>query len=132
MPTPSPNGPTIFVEEGTNELAAVNSVTFVRGPFTLIDNHNFSSDRRTRIIFFTTNLGFIQLSQPDVAALSVEVAGFSVPVESVGPFSFPGFEGSYIVVRLPDLPPGNWPLSIRLRGVNSINSPTLRIDSPPP
>src|SRR5207244_2543834 len=47
-------GPTIIVEEGSNRIAAIDSVTFVRGPFTLSDDHNFSSDHRTRIIFFTS------------------------------------------------------------------------------
>ena len=129
--SPPPSGPTIFVAQGTNLLAAVDSVTFVRGPFTLTDDHNFSSDHRTRIIFFTTDLGFAQPSQPNVSILSVEVGGFSVPVERVGPFSFPGVSGSYIVVRLPDLPTGDWPLSIRLNGMNSSNSPTLTIRAGP-
>jgi hypothetical protein len=122
---------TIFVEEGTNKLAAVDSVTFVRGPFTLTNDYNFSSDHRTRVIFFTTNLGFVQPGQPDIATLSVEVGGFSLAVESVGPSSFAGIDASYIVFRLPNLPPGDWPLIIRLRGVNSSNSPTLSIRAGP-
>jgi hypothetical protein len=121
----------IFVEEGTNQLAAVDSVTLVRGPFTLTDDNNFSSDHRTRIVFFTTNLGFTQPTQPDVTTLSVEVGGFALAVESVGPSSFGGLDVSYIVFRLPDLPPGNWPLSIRLHGVPSTNSPTISIRAGP-
>lgn len=117
--------PTIFVEEGTNKLAAVDSVTFARGPFELPNNHNFSSDQRTRIIFFTTDLGFSQTTQPDLNTLSVQVAGNSFPVEAVGPISTTS--GSYIVFRLPDLMAGTYPLSIRVRGVNSTNSPDLII-----
>ena len=130
-PTPPPNGPTIFVEQGTSLLVAVDSVTFVRGPFMLSDDHNFSTDHRTRIVFFTTSLGFAQPSQPSGATLSVEVGGFSVPVERVGPSSFAGVDASYIVFRLPDLPPGDWPLSIRLQGILSNNSPILRIAASP-
>lgn len=117
--------PTIFVVEGTNELAAVDSVTLVRGPFELPNNHNFSMDQRTRITFFTTDLGFNQTTQPDLNTLSVQVAGNSFPVEAVGPTSTTS--GSFIVFRLPDLPAGTYPLSIRVRGVNSTNSPNLVI-----
>jgi hypothetical protein len=116
---------TIFVVEGTNQLAAVDSVTLVRGPFELTNTHNFSSDQRRRIIFFTTDLGFSQTTQPDVNTLSVQIAGNSFAVEAVGPNSTTS--GSYIVFRLPDLSPGTYPLSIRVRGVNSTNSPDVII-----
>ena len=108
-------------------MAAVDSVTFVRGPFSVTDEHNFSSDQRTRIIFFTTDLGFAQPTQADINTLSVQLAGDSYPVESVGPSSFSGVAASYIVLRLPVLSEGDYPLSIRLNGVNSANSPTLKI-----
>jgi len=127
----SVQGSTIFVEEGSNRLAAYDSVTHVHGPFALTDNFNFSSDHRTRIIFFTTSLGFSAPAQPDNATLSVQVGGFSVPVEIVGPITISGNNFSYIMLRLPDLPPGDWPLSIQARGVNSINSPTLTIIASP-
>jgi hypothetical protein len=117
--------PTIFVVDGTNELAAVDSVTLVRGPFALSNSHNFSIDQRTRITFFTTDLGFNQITQPDLNTLSVQINGNSFPVEAVGPVSTTS--GSFIVFRLPDLPAGTYPLSIRVRGVNSTNSPNLVI-----
>lgn len=118
--------PTIFVEEGTNNLAAVDSVTFVRGPFTLADPHNFSGDQRTRILFFTNDLGFTQTSQPGVNTLSVQLNGNSLAVENVGPNAAIG--GSYIVFRLPDgLAPGTYPLGVRFNTVNSTNTPDLTI-----
>jgi hypothetical protein len=55
----------------------------------------------------------------------VQIAGNSFPVEAVGPISTTS--GSYIVFRLPDLMAGTYPLSIRVRGVNSTNSPDLII-----
>ncbi|HEX6716281.1 MAG TPA: M12 family metallo-peptidase [Pyrinomonadaceae bacterium] len=116
--------PIIFVEEGTSHLAAVDSVTFVRGPFALTNTHNFSSDQRTRIMFFTTDLGFSDI-QPPVNILSVQIGGNSYPVEAVGSNSTTN--GSYIVFRLPDLAPGTYPLGIRVRGVNSSNTPDLTI-----
>lgn len=119
---------TIFVEEDTINAAALNSVTFVRGPFTLTDNFNFSSDHRTRVIFFTSNLNLISAGPPDQSVLTVRADGILLPIESVGPISLPGLGASYIVVRLPDgLLPGALPLTITLRGVTSSNSPTLRI-----
>jgi hypothetical protein len=117
------------VENGTTQLAALDSVTFVHGPFTLTDAHNFSGDQRTRIIFFSTDLGFTQPKQPDIDTLSVQIDGNSYAVESSGPDSLIG--GSYIVFRLPDLAPNTYPLSIRVRGVSSINSPTVTISSSP-
>jgi hypothetical protein len=106
-------------------LAAVDSVTLVRGPFALTNPHNFSTDQHTRIIFFTTDLGFSQITQPDVNTLSVQIGGNSYPVEAVGPNST--LDGSFIVFRLPDLQVGTYPLSIRARGDTSINSPDLII-----
>lgn len=91
--------PVIFSETGTSNVAALDSVTFVRGPFPLLNPHNFSSDQRTRIIFFTSDLG---LTQPN-ASLSVRASGVTLPVESVGPLlGVPGLVGSYIVVRFPE------------------------------
>jgi hypothetical protein len=125
-PTPNPLAPTIFIEEGTvNRALALDSVTFVRGPFRVLTSHNFSPDSHTRLILFTTNLG---LSQPD-PGLTVQAAGFPLTVENVGTVTgVAGLAASYIVVRLPDgLPAGDLPLLITLRGVPSNNSPTIGI-----
>jgi hypothetical protein len=119
----------LFVENGTTQLAAFDSVTFARGPFTLTNTHNFSVDQRTRIIFFSTDLGFPQATQPDIDTLSVQIGGNSYAVESAGPDATIG--ASYIVFRLPDLAADTYPLSIRVRGVNSINSPTMTVSSSP-
>jgi len=119
----------LFLETGTNNIAAVDSVTLTRGPFALTNTHNYSSDQRTRILFFTTNLGLPQTFQPNTSTLSVQIGVNSYPVESVGPNSTIG--GSAIVFRLPDLSPGNYPLGIRLNGVNSSNAPNLQIISSP-
>jgi hypothetical protein len=132
--TTSMTGPTIFVDSVTGELAAIDSITFVRGPFTLTDNYNFSSDNHTRIIFFTTDLGLPQTFQPNTDTLSVQLDGGGTlyPVEIVGPNAVIG--GSYIVFRLPDsLTPGLHSLAIRLNGANGVsstNSPTFMISQP--
>ena len=111
------------------DLAAVDSVTLVRGPFALTANNNFSAEKRTRILFFATDLGFPQAAQPDINTLSVQIGGNSYPVEAVGPNSTTC--GSYVVFRLPDLAPNTYQLGIRVRGVNSTNTPNLTIVASP-
>lgn len=117
-------GPWIFVEEGSgfNQAAAINALTSVRGPFKVIDNFNLSSDRRTRVTIFTSNLF---MNQPN-ASLTVYAGPMSMPIEAVGPI--PGVDGSYITFRLMDgMSPGNLPLQVVLYGVNSRNNPILTI-----
>ena len=117
--------PQIYVEAGNNNAAAVDSVTFVRGPFRVIDPYNFSGDQRTRLILFASDLG---LTQPNQSLLTVQAGGFDLPVEAVGPVTgVTGLTGSYVIVRLPDnLPTGNHQLTLTLGGVTS-NTTTLSI-----
>ena len=83
--------------------AALNSVTFLRGPFQILDPHNFAIDGHTRIIIFTNDLGLTNPPLNDAAVLRVELSGTSVPLEAYGPLTgTPGLTGSYIVVKLPD------------------------------
>jgi uncharacterized protein (TIGR03437 family) len=115
-----------LIEEGSNNRAvALDSVTFVRGPFSVLTDYNCSADGHTRVILFTSSLG---LSQPNASALTVQAMGIYLTVESVGPVSgVTGFVASYIVVRLPDgLPPGDLPLVVTLNGAMS-NTATLSI-----
>jgi len=123
---PVPPSPTIFVEQGSNKAAALDSVTQLRGPFSVLNTHNFSADSHTRVILFTSNLG---LSQPNDAILSVRANGILLTVEKVGTVSgVPNLDASYIIVRLPDgLPSGSLPLTLTLNGVVSSNTPTLEI-----
>ncbi len=83
--TPTP--PVIFTEEGTANAAALNSVTFVRGPFKIRDSHNFNVDGNTRIILFTSNLGVTSPPIPQTSTLSVQANGVNLPVENVGPIT---------------------------------------------
>ena len=120
-------GPSIFTEQGaTNRAIALDSVTWVRGPFRVLTDHNFSPDHHTRVILFTSDLG---MTQPDSTQLIVRAGGVLLTVENVGPIvGVSGMSASYIVVRLPDgLPTGDLPLVITLRGSASLNSPTLSI-----
>ena len=112
--------PVIVTEEGTNNALALESVNFVKGPFRSSNLNNFSGDQRTRIILITSSLRLTQSDLSEPGVLVVDASGVNLPVENVGPFSLPGFPGSYIVVRLPDnLPTGPLELRVKLRGVSS-------------
>ncbi len=107
-------------------LAAVDSVTHVRGPFSNFNTHNLSTtgDTRTRIILFTSDLGLNPTD--DLSVLKVSASGIPLVVESVGPNN--ALAGtSYIIVRVDGLAPGNYALTVSLRGVDSTNSPTMTI-----
>jgi Tol biopolymer transport system component len=116
-----PPPPGVITEEGTNNAIAVNSVTFVRGPFRILDPHNFSLDGHTRITLFTTSLGLTSPPIPQASTLSVKANGVDLPVEFIGQTTgVPGLSGSYIIVRLPaGLPTGNLSLTVTVRGVTT-------------
>jgi len=110
--------PVILLETGTSNAAAVDSVTFVRGPFHVTDNFNFSGDHLTRIIIFT-----LPLANPD-QTLSVKASGIDLPIESVGNVTgVSGLNASYIIVKLPPGLQVNQPttfgLTVTLRNVTS-------------
>jgi Bacterial pre-peptidase C-terminal domain/Viral BACON domain len=120
--------PFVWLENGTTNAFAVHSVTFVRGPFQILDSHNFSTDGHTRIILFTSGLGLTQADLVDPAVLVVTVQtttgtpvlGFTLPIEAVGPYAGAGLTGSYIVVKIPDgIPTGQFELRVRLRQTTS-------------
>ena len=122
--TSAPAAPMILLEEGTIEIGAVlDSVTRLRGPFTVLTPHNLSADRRRRLILFTSDLG---LAQGDTTGLSVEASGIPLMVETAGPFPSVGGT-SYVIVKLPDLPPNTYALTVRLNSRSSTNAPTIRI-----
>jgi len=118
----------IIAEHNSDRVAAVDSVTLVRGPFAPTTNFNFSADHRTRITILIFGLG---LNSSDVSVVTVQAVGLSLSVENIGPLTAPGFSATYIVARLPEeIPAGNWPLTVTVRGVASSNSPFLAIARP--
>ena len=115
-----PGPPAVLTETGTFNVAAVSSITYLRGPFQIFDPHNFSVDGHTRIVLLTTDLELEQQQNPDPGVIRVQAGGVNLPVESVGRTSGGVSNGSYIIVKLPDgLPNGNLSLTVTLRGLTS-------------
>ena len=118
--------PTVRTEEGTNRAVALDSVTFVRGPFSKFGVHNFSVDQRTRVMLFTSNVG-LGPSDNLSGVLSVQVQGVSLSIERVD--AVPGLtDTSYLIVKLDGATPvgTNLPLTVTLRGATS-NTATIDI-----
>ncbi|MGZ5436746.1 MAG: Calx-beta domain-containing protein [Pyrinomonadaceae bacterium] len=124
--------PVILLEEGTtNRAAALDAITWLKAPFKVLNFFNFTSDNHTRVMLFTSDLA---MTQPDSSQLTVRAGGVALTVENVGPIAgVTGMSASYIIVRLPDgLPSGDLPVVVTLRGLASVNSPTLAIASSGP
>jgi hypothetical protein len=114
--------PTVLLEDGTANLAALDSVTHLRGPFPITTGSNFSGDTHTRIILFTTALGIN--SGGSLAGLTVQAKDslggtYNLPVENAGPLAGQA-SFSYVVVRLTDaLPAGPLTVTVTLNGATS-------------
>jgi hypothetical protein len=122
--------PRFLIPENNNSnyIAAIDSVTFVRGPFHVVSNHNFSADGLTRVLFLVYGVG---LTTADTSAVSVQAAGRSLPVDNVGPFTASGLSATYVIVVLPaNFPQGDWPMTVTVRGAPSSNNPLLSIAGP--
>ncbi len=122
--TPGSNGaPTLLTEANTNRALALDSVIFVRDPFSLTVPVNFGSDQRTRVMLFA--LGLELLPGEDISVVTAQAEDsahriYPLTVESLGKVSsFDWF--TQLNVRLPDglAGAGDVLVSISLRGVES-------------
>jgi hypothetical protein len=113
--------PIVLTETGTSRAVAFDSVTQVKGPFTITGLFNFSADRLTRVMIHTSSLGQISFND-----LTVRINGVPMTIETFG--NLPGVPGaSYITVRLSStLPTGTLPLTVSVQGVTS-NAATIDI-----
>lgn len=113
--------PKLLTEEDSERAIALDSVTWTR-LFPFIADHNFSSDRRTRIMLFAINIGAADQNTAAVTAQAEDAAHIlhSLSVEYVG--KVPGLDWlTQIVVKLPEsLQSGGdaW-MQINVRGVAS-------------
>jgi len=120
--------PQLLTDMDTSKLAALESVTFRKEPFTVVSEHFFSSDQRTRLVLFGVNLELRpdeNLSAITIQAEDSQQRKYLLPVEAIN--SVPGFPWlSQVTVKLPDELQGIgdlW-LSVSLRGVQSNKVPT--------
>jgi uncharacterized delta-60 repeat protein len=102
--TASTNAPVLQTEANTDDALALDSVTFVRVPFSVNNEHNFSADGRTRIVLLATNLTLASGENSSAVTVQAQASGGAIhqlAVEHVG--QVPGFEWlTQVVVKLPD------------------------------
>ncbi len=115
--------PKLLTEENTDRAIALDSVTFVRDPFSLTTPYNFSLDQRTRIMLFAIGLELLPGEAPSVVTAEAEDSAhtlYPLTIEYVA--RVPNFDWlTQVNVRLPDGFPiaGDVWISISLRGVAS-------------
>lgn len=121
--TAAPVAPKLLTEENTERAIALESVTMLRDPFSLISTHNFSSDGRTRIMLFATDIELGQgegVSTVTAQAEDSQQRTYPLTVEYVG--KVPNLDWlTQVVVKLPDEleSAGDIWVSINVRGVAS-------------
>ena len=104
--------------DGSQRAIALDSVTFLRDPFAVFNQHNFSSDERSRIALFAFDLNLVQGDVVTVQAEDAQHVIHQLPVEFAG--AVPNLDGLWqIVVRLTDLAPGDYLVRFTLRGTPS-------------
>ena len=122
--------PLLAMEENSFRAAALDAVTMVREPFSLTNDHNFSSDHRTRLMLFVA--GIELLPSESLSAVQVQLEDnahrvYPLTVEDMR--KAPGFDNlSQIVVRLPDSiqMQGDFNISVTFRGATG-NRPLIEI-----
>ena len=123
-PVPTPGDPPVLLTEGGGARAvALDSVTWLRGPFSVLTPHNFSADGRTRVMLFAANAELRPGEGASVVTAQAEDSQgrvYPLPVEYAG--RVPGFSFlTQVNVRLPDELAGRgdvW-VSLSVRGVVS-------------
>ena len=92
--------PKLLTHSTSDHAVAFNAATFVREPFSLFTEQNFSFDKRTRLVLFVTELQ-CNTSGTLVTAKNSVFGPISLPIEHIG--RVPGFDWlTQIQVVLPD------------------------------
>lgn len=118
-PTPAPV-PVLLTQGSTDRAVALHSTQFTREPFPVSSAVNLSSDHRTRIMLFATNLDFLPgetVSSVSVRASDSRGITYDLAVEQVGKVS--NFSWlTAVTVRLPDdqTITGDLVMSLGMRG----------------
>jgi len=118
--------PLILTDELTARAVALDSVTMLHEPFSLRNIFNFSSDQRTRIMFFATGVDLLPGESIQVQLEDTEHHLYPLIVEDIR--KLPNFNFSQITVKLPDsiTVEGDFQLSLTFHGVTS-NKPLIQI-----
>jgi endonuclease/exonuclease/phosphatase family metal-dependent hydrolase len=123
-PAPPPPAPPVLLTQGTTDRAiAMHSTLFTDEPFAVRSPVNMSSDQRTRIMLFATNLDLMAgetTSSVSVRARDSRGISYDLPVEQVN--KVPNFTWlSEVVVKLPDdtTIAGDLVVTVGLRGAVS-------------
>ena len=132
-PTPTP-APILLVDENTNRGAVLDSVNWLRDPFSISTIYNFSADGHTRVMLFAMNVELQpgeNLSIVTAEAEDAQQTVYPLLVEYVGNTPNQNWLAQ-INVRLPDnlANAGNVLVSIKVRGVQS-NKVLVSIRPPP-
>jgi glucose/arabinose dehydrogenase len=107
--TVQPLPPILATEDSNDSAVALNSVTLMRDPFPLTDPFNLSTDSRTRVMFFASNLSLApgeDASFITARAVDGQMNIYPLTVEFAG--AVPGFSSfTEVVIVLPgNLPTG--------------------------
>lgn len=116
--------PMLFSEVGSDLAVALDSPTWLRDPFALTNTFNFSTDGRTRLVFFATNLELLPSENISAVTMRAEDQAlnvFPLTVEFLAKLPEVDPAITQIVVRLPDNTPAAQSLwiSVTLRGQTS-------------
>ena len=97
------NMPILMTEENSLRSLALDSVTLVSEPFGVTNIHNFSSDQRTRISLFATNVELDPGESLSVITAQAETTSVIFPLTVEAFRAVPNFTWlKQIVVKLPD------------------------------
>jgi hypothetical protein len=120
----------LLTNQNNGRAAALDSVTLMSEPFSVVSSQNLSLDQRTRVTLFAYNLERKADEGPSVIAVQAEDFQsriLALPVEAIN--EVPNFSWiTQVTVRLPDELQGIGDVSVRisLRGVAS-NKQLIRI-----
>ena len=128
--TTATNAPILQIEANSTNAVAIDSVTFVRAPFSVTNDLNFSADHRTRIILFAANLTLASGENTSSVTVQAQTSGgtiISLPVEFVG--VVPNCEWfTQVVVRLPDAVANAGAVQVSITHGNTSNQGTVVIN----
>lgn len=121
--------PLVLTDEITSRAIALDSVTMLREPFSLVNVFNFSPDRRTRIMLFATGIDLLPGESPSSVQVRLEDSEnriYPLVVEDIR--KVPNFDFSQLVVKLPNsiAVEGDHQITLTFRGITG-NKPPIQI-----